>query len=88
MEKITELLSARVVNEEGKQLGRVIDLRSAGDPEHGLRHKDRKITEVLYGTKGILQILGLRQAETKLLPWKAVKKFSRGRIVVDTSDLK
>jgi sporulation protein YlmC with PRC-barrel domain len=87
MEKITKLLSAKVVNEEGMYLGRVIDLRSAGDPEHGIRHKDRKVSEILYGTKGLLQMLGIRQTKTSLIPWKAVKKFDRGRIVVNTSDI-
>jgi sporulation protein YlmC with PRC-barrel domain len=88
MEKITKLLSAEVVNEEGMYLGRVIDLRSAGDPDHGLRGQDRKITELVYGPKGFLQVLGLKRARIQVIPWKAVKKFSRGRIVVATSDLK
>jgi sporulation protein YlmC with PRC-barrel domain len=87
MEKITKLLGAKVVNEEGMSLGRVIDLRSDGDPEHGIAHKDRPITELLYGRNGLLQMLGLRTAEVKIIPWSSVKTFSSRRIVVRTSDL-
>jgi sporulation protein YlmC with PRC-barrel domain len=88
MEKITQLLSLKVEGEKGEYLGRVVDVRSDGDPDHGLVNKDRPITEILYGKNGFLEVIGLRRAEVKLLPWKAVKKFGRGRIVVDLSKLK
>jgi sporulation protein YlmC with PRC-barrel domain len=88
MEKITQLLSMKVVTEEGEYLGRVIDVRSDGDPEHGIHNKDRKITEVLYGTQGLLQVVGLLRTEVQILPWTAVKKISGRGIVVNKSDLK
>jgi len=88
MEKITKLLSVKVVTEEGEYLGRVVDVRSEGDPEHGIQNKDRKITELLYGAKGLLQAIGLMRTEVKILPWKAVTRIGRGRIVVNKSHLK
>ena len=88
MEKITQFLSVKVESETGEYLGRVIDVRSDGDPDHGLVNKDRRITEILYGTTGFLEVIGLRRAEIKLLPWTAVKKFGRRRVVVDLSKLK
>ena len=87
MEKISQVLGAKVVNEEGMYLGRVLDLRSAGDPEHGLPHKHRIVTELIYGRNGMLQFLGLRHADVKIVPWAAVKTFSKGRIVLKTSEL-
>jgi hypothetical protein len=87
MEKISEILWTKVFNEEGMYLGRVLDLRSAGDPEHGLPNNDRRVTELIYGRNGVLQFLGLRHAEVKIVPWASVKTFSRGRIVIATSEL-
>ncbi len=87
MEKISEILWTKVFNEEGMYLGRVLELRSSGDPEHGLRHNDRRVTELIYGRNGVLQFLGLRQAKVKIVPWATVKTFSRGRVVIATSEL-
>ena len=87
MEKISQMRFAKVVNEEGMYLGRVLDLRSSGDPEHGLQHGNRRVTELLYGRNGVLQFLGLRHADVKIVPWAAVKTFSRGRLVLKTSVL-
>jgi sporulation protein YlmC with PRC-barrel domain len=87
MEKISQLLWMKVVNEEGMHLGHVLDLRSAGDPEYGLQNENRTVTELAYGKNGILQVLGLRHADVKIVPWTAVKTFSRGQIVLKTSEL-
>ncbi|PYT01616.1 MAG: hypothetical protein DMF63_01860 [Acidobacteria bacterium] len=87
MEKISQILWKKVVNEEGMYLGRVLDLRSAGDPEHGIPHDDRVVTELAYGRNGLLQFLGLRQADVKIVPWTAVKQFSRGQVVLRTAEL-
>jgi len=87
MEKITGLLAAKVVTDDGVYLGRLIDLRSDGDPEHGLPNEHRKITELLYGRNGFLEVLGLQQAEVISLPWSAVTKFSHGEVIVKSSHL-
>ena len=77
----------KVVNEEGMHLGRVLDIRSAGDPEHGLPNESRQVTELAYGQNGVFQFLGLRHADVKIVPWTAVKSFSRGLLVLKTSEL-
>ena len=87
MEKITEFLSLKVEGEKGEYVGRVIDVRSDGDPEHGLVNKGRGVTAILCGTHGLLEMIGLRRTDVKIIPWKAVKKVGRRRIVVDLSKL-
>ena len=87
MEKITDLLGAEVLNEEGMYLGRVLDLRCEGEPEHGLRNDNRPVTELLYGKNGPLQFLGLRRAQVNIIPWTAVKKFAQLRVIVDMSNV-
>ena len=77
----------KVVNEEGMYLGRLLELRSEGDPEHGLPNSRRRISELVYGRNGVVQFLGLRHAEVKIVPWTAVKTFSRGQVVLKTSEL-
>ena len=87
MEKISQLLWIKVVNEDGMHLGRVLDLRSAGDPEHGLVNENRPVTQLAYGRNGVLQFLGLRKADVKIVPWTAVKTFSSKQVVLKTSEL-
>ena len=82
MEKITEILLAKVVSEDGEPLGRVADLRSNGEPEHGESNKTRVITELLYGKSGWLELVGLRKATLHSVPWKSVKKIEPDKIVI------
>jgi sporulation protein YlmC with PRC-barrel domain len=87
MEKISKILGTKVVNEEGMYLGRVLELRSDGDPEHGLPNKNRPITELAYGPNGVLQFLGLPGTHVKIVPWTAVKTYSRRQVVIKTSEI-
>ena len=88
MEKITELLSAEVVNASGKRLGFVVDLRSEGEPEHGVTNKSRRITEIVYTSRRVLWFFGSQSADLNIVPWTSVKKYSRKRIVIDTANTK
>ena len=85
MEKITKLLSAEVVSENGERLGYVVDLRSEGDPEHGLTSSDRPITEIVYTKRRLLWFFGSQAADVRVVPWTSVKKYSPKRIVIDAS---
>ena len=82
MEKITDILSATVITETGKHLGRVLELRSQGEPEHGSSTDDREITELICGRRGLLELVGLRKAVVKQVPWHAVKRIDGRTIVV------
>jgi len=82
IEKITDVLFAEVVAEDGTKLGHVFDLRSKGEPEHGFPNKDREITEILYGTRSFLETLGLKETELEKAAWSSVKKIEDGKIII------
>jgi sporulation protein YlmC with PRC-barrel domain len=82
IKKITDLLFTEVVSEDGTHLGRVFDLRSKGEPEHGLENEDREITEILYGARSFWEMLGIKETELKIAAWSAVKKIEDRKIVI------
>jgi sporulation protein YlmC with PRC-barrel domain len=82
MEKITALLMTEIETEDGTRLGRLYDLRCSGEPEHGLAAKDRPITELVYGTTGLWEVLGLKEPNVRTIPWRSVRSIERGRIIV------
>lgn len=79
--KLTELLLSRVVNEEGKLLGHVIDIRCEPLPGKAKR-SEPAVTEVLFGLGGLLERLGLREVKTQRIAWKSVVKFDGTKITV------
>ena len=85
MEKVTEILLANVVSESGKRLGRVVDLRCPGEPEHGDSKKDRVVGELLYAKRGFFELIGLRKPNIKRAPWQSVKKIEPNTIVISSS---
>jgi hypothetical protein len=86
VEKITDILFAEIVSEDDTKLGHVFDLRSAGEPEHGLENKNREITEIIYGTRGFWETLGIKETELNVAKWSSVRKIEDGRIIIsDTS---
>jgi hypothetical protein len=82
IEKITDILFAEVVSEDGEKLGRVFDLRSAGEPEHGLENTSREITEILYDTRSFWEMLGIKEIELKVADWSSVRKIEDGKIII------
>jgi sporulation protein YlmC with PRC-barrel domain len=82
MEKITELLFCEVVSLNGKRLGRVFDIRCHGEPEHGIANQDRTVSELLYGKRGLLELIGLRTTSLQSVAWKSVQRIEDGKIVV------
>ena len=72
----------KIVTKGGRNLGRVFDLRSRGAPEHGLNHKGREINEIVYGTIGLLELLGLKQAGAETVAWESVIEIKDGTIIV------
>ena len=82
MEEITDILAVRVFSEDGEDLGRVFELRSPGEPEHGEPNTTRVVGELLYARRGWLELLGLRKTEVRSVGWKSVKKLDRKGIVI------
>jgi hypothetical protein len=83
MEKITQLLFCEVVSQEGEHLGRVFDVRCEGEPEHGIAHEGRTVSELIYGERGFWEVLGFKKALGKRVSWQAVKRLEPGKIVID-----
>ena len=84
MEKVTQVLRANVVSESGKRLGRVVELRCPGEPEHGNSKNERVVGELLYAKGGFLERIGLRKANIKRAPWQFVKKIEPNTIVISS----
>jgi sporulation protein YlmC with PRC-barrel domain len=83
--KASEFQYMRIETESGRFLGHVFDLRSRGEPEYGVAHDARILTEIVYGRIGLFERLGLVQADPTTIPWKAVKRIRDNTIVVDDS---
>jgi hypothetical protein len=88
IKKITEILFAQVETENGEKLGHVFELRSKGEPEHGITNKERQISEILYGTTGFWESLGIKEPQLKSIPWSAVRRVGGGKIIVDENSIK
>src|SRR5215210_1691618 len=86
MEKITQLLFCEVVSQDGECLGRVFDIRCQGEPEHGFANQDRIVSELLYGTRGLLELVGLRKTSVQSVAWRSVQRIEDGKIIVDVND--
>jgi len=82
MAKITDILLATVEDESGRSYGRVFELRSDGDPEHGISSKGRKITAILCGTSGWLEELGFRPRSVSTIQWTEVVKVKKKKIII------
>lgn len=83
MEKITEILFAKVFSEDGEYLGRVFDLRCQGEPEHGSSTRERVVSEVLYGKRSFLEVLGFKSSAAQSIAWASVKTLDYKRVVVN-----
>ena len=82
MEKITDILFCSVETESGKQLGRVFELRSEGDPDHGIMNQLRDLDYFLCGESGLLERLGFNKRQITCIPVSGIKEYAEGKIVV------
>ena len=82
MEKITDILFSEVETENRKLLGRVFEIRSEGDPDHGVRNTSRTLDYMLCGETGLLERLGFKERELVCVPFSEVKEFGDGKIIV------
>jgi hypothetical protein len=82
MAKITDILLTKVEDESGRKYGRVFELRSNGDPEHGISNMDRPIDAFLCGTSGWLQELGFRPTNISTIQWDEIVEIQRDKIII------
>jgi hypothetical protein len=88
MEKITDILFSKVEDENGRSFGRVFELRSDGDPEHGEVSKSRSIDTLLCGTTGLLQQFGFDARNVSVFDWDSIVEIKPGKIIVRSADKK
>ena len=88
MEKISDILLAEVEDEDGKKYGRVFELRSDGDPEHGVTSESRSVTALLCGTSGWLEELGFRPRNISTIHWDEIIKIGKKKIIIRASGKK
>jgi sporulation protein YlmC with PRC-barrel domain len=81
--RLSDLLGAKVVTEEGESLGHVHDLRGE------LTTRSLRVTGLVVGKVGVLERLGvgapgsaLRIRSKDLVAWKDVARADRRRVVV------
>lgn len=70
----------RVTDEQGRVLGRVYDVRTRYDPKQPGR--GAAVTALVYGTRGLLEMLGIRRDRGKTLDWSRVVAIEVNRVVV------
>ena len=85
MKKLSELLHLKLVTEDKKTLGRVVDFRSSGEPEHGDSRSERAVDEIVYARFGLLERLGLRKAKEKTISLNSALTFKDRKIIVADS---
>jgi hypothetical protein len=71
----------RVVDADGRRLGRVFEFRSPGRAESEPIAGEREVRSLLCGRRGLLERLGLRQPSPLRVPWSAV-------VAVDARELR
>ncbi len=85
MRALSSFLRARVVTESGRSVGRCYDVRAE------LSSSSLRVTGLVVGRRGLLEHFGLgagasasgaRVRERGTVPWDAVVRLERGRIVV------
>ena len=86
--KLTEFLGREVVAEDGRHLGRVVELRCAGEPEHGDTRDARVVTELIFGKAGWLERLGFRSVEERRAAWSNVLSISDEKVVIREDGVK
>jgi sporulation protein YlmC with PRC-barrel domain len=69
VQRLSDLMFKSVVDAGGKRLGHVFDVRCEVN--------DRaRVTELVYGTHGLLASMGLREPQIKTVAWERVREVT------------
>ena len=79
---LTDLLHIDVVDEDGRKLGALMDLRGRGGATRARAHKDARIDTLVFAAPGYLEHVGIRRATSCEAAWKDVLRVERDRIVI------
>jgi len=88
MIRLSELTGRRVVDGKGHAQGRVVDLRSPGEPETHPRGKPRHVEALLYGRRGLLERLGWVEPKSEEVLWQDVDVIDARTVRVDANALR
>ena len=80
--RLHDVVGMEVVSHLEEHLGHVVDLRCAGEPEHGGERSHRVVTEVVFGRVGWLERMGLRAVREEVVPWAKIETFGPTRILL------
>jgi hypothetical protein len=80
--RLTDLLHIDVVDEDGKKLGSLMDLRCRSDTLHGRAGREPLVDKVVFAMPGFLEHVGIRRATSCEASWKDVLRVTRERIVI------
>ena len=83
--RLTLLEGLEVVQEDGRKLGRLMDLRSRAKLGRIERGEHREAEALLIGVSGWLEEMGLRQGGAREVPVKAIVAIESGKIIVRAS---
>ncbi|MGN6512534.1 MAG: hypothetical protein ACTHKZ_03045, partial [Lysobacteraceae bacterium] len=70
--RLTQVQDLRVVDEDGRRLGRVFEIRSPGAAEKEPTREAREVDCLLCGRLGLFERLGWKQPRPRAIPWDAV----------------
>lgn len=76
--KITELLFLNVIDQDGRALGHVLDLRCRPKPETN----ESDVWEFVYGWGGLLERLGLKKITRERIAWQSVVRVEGKTLVI------
>jgi hypothetical protein len=79
---VSQFQNVRVVADDGTPLGHLMDFRCGSAPDKQRVQQSVPIDTLVYGVRGWLERLGLRQAKECEVAWRDVLRFERGRLVV------
>jgi len=79
--RLCGLQDLRVLDADGRSLGRVFEFRSPGRAETEPTTDEREVRALLCGRRGLLERLGMKQASPLRVPWSAV-------VAVDARELR
>jgi hypothetical protein len=78
--KLTDFDMLQVVSEDGRRLGHLFDLRAHGRPT--AETTMGPVDQVVYGTMGLLQRLGVRRVSGRTFDWDQVVAIRDGKLIV------
>ena len=87
LRRLAQLDDMPVLGEDGRNLGRVFEIRSPGVAESEPTREARDVDCLLCGRRGLLERLGWKQVAPRAVPWSAVRAIdAQGVHVRGTAD--